>query len=196
MIGIDISKGMVDAANEASSNLHRLEFHVGDCSVPIRHQNGPFDVVFGAWLLNYASNGKAMTNMFRNVSVNLKDSGHFVGITPPATDGPRGHCENALTTRPAHYGDVIVTIKKDVAERVATHVTATMKSGKIEFDAYHLNQSLDEKSARKGGLEGALTWRAVDSPDVDGDVLKSLDSSSWVSYLKVPHFSTLVIAKA
>ena len=48
----------------------------------------------------------------------------------------------------------------------------------------------------KGGLRDTLTWRAVDSPDIDSVVLKGLDSSAWVSYLKVPRFSTLVIAKA
>ena len=196
VVGIDISNEMVDAANAASSNLDRLEFHVGDCSVPVQYQNGPFDMVFGAWLLNYASNGKEMTRMFGNVSVNLKSSGYFIGITPPPTDNPRAHCEKALVAQPALYGDVIVTIQRDVAEGVATHLTAAMKSGKIEFDAYHLNKSLYERSAREGGLRGALTWRAVDSPDIDSDVLKGFDSSSWISYLTVPHFSTLVIAKA
>ena len=196
VIGIDISNGMVDAANAASRNLDRLEFRVGDCSMPVQQQSGPFDVVFGAWLLNYASNGKGMANMFRNASVNLKNSGYFIGITPPPTNNPREHCETALAIRPELYGGVVVTIQKDVADGVATHLTAAMKSGKIEFDAYHLNKTLYESSAREGGLEGALTWRAVDSPDIDSRVLESLDNSSWASYLKVPHFSTLVIAKA
>lgn len=92
---------MVDAANAASANLDRLSFHVGDCSVPTQYVNGPFNVVFGAFLLNCASNGKEMANMFRNVSVNLENSRHFVGITSPPTNDPRGHCERALVARPA-----------------------------------------------------------------------------------------------
>lgn len=195
VVGIDISKGMVDAANASSSNLQGLSFYVADCSVPVRYDDGPFDIVFGAWLLNYASKGEEMASMFRNASVNLKESGHFIGVTPPPTDDPREHSERALEARPAQYGDVVVTITQDVEEGVATHLNATMKAGKVEFDAYHLRKSVYEKSVRKGGLEGALVWRPVDSPDIDSDVLESLRSPSWANYLAVPHFSVLVVSK-
>ncbi len=195
VVGVDISKGMVDAANAGSAHLDRLRFHVGDCSVPFQYDGGPFDVVFGAWLLNYASDSKAMADMFRNASVNLKDSGHFIGVTPPATNDPRGHCEKALAVEPAQYGGVVVTISRDVEEGVAAHFTARMKTGMIEFDFYHLSKKLYERSAREGGLEGALTWRPVDSPDLRPDVLESLCTPSWDKYMMVPHMSTLVVAK-
>ncbi len=195
VVGVDISKGMVDAANAGSTDLGKLNFHVGDCSVPFQYDRGPFDVVFGAWLLNYASDGKVMANMFRNASVNLKGSGHFIGVTPPPTNDPRGHCEKALAVAPAQYGGVVVTIERNVEEGVATHLTATMKRGKVEFDAYHLSKKLYERSAREGGLEGALTWRPVDSPDIRTDVLESLRTPSWDNYMMVPHLSTLVVAK-
>lgn len=142
VVGIDISKAMVDAANAASTNSDRLGFYIEDCSVPVQHKDGPFDIVFGAWLLNYASDGEEMANMFRNASLNLRSGGHFIGITPPPTNDPRGHCERALAARPARYGNVIVTITKDVNEGVATHLDATMTTGKVEFDAYHLTKRL------------------------------------------------------
>ena len=186
---------MVDAANATATNLEGLSFHVGDCVVPHQYHDGPFDLVFGAWLLNYASDGKDMANMFRNASVNLGSSGRFIGVTVPPTNDPRGHCERALAARPAQYGSLTVTITKDVEEGVATHLEATMKSGKIEFDAYHLTKRLYERSAREGGLEGAPIWRPVNSPDIRSDVLESLHGSIWSSFLTVPHFSTLVIAK-
>ena len=195
VVGVDISKKMVDAANTTSAIPDGLSFHVADCSVPFRYENGPFDVVFGAWLLNYASNSKEMTNMFRNASVNLKESGRFIGVTPHPTNDPRGHCERALAARPAQYGDVVVTIVKDVEEGLATHLEATMKTGQVEFDAYHLTKSLYESSAWEGGLEGTLTWRPVDSPDINNEVLDSLGSSSCDTYRTVPHFSVLVVAK-
>lgn len=186
---------MVDAANAASTNSDRLSFYVEDCSVPVQQNDGPFDIVFGAWLLNYASDGEEMANMFRNASLNLRSGGHFIGITPPPTNDPRGYCERALAARPAQHGDVIVTITKDVEEGVATHLDATMRSGKVEFDAYHLTKRLYERSAREGGLEGALILRPVDSPDIRKDVLESIHSSSWGYYLTVPHLSTLMAAK-
>lgn len=88
-----------------------------------------------------------------------------------------------------------MTITKDVKEGVATHLDATMTSGKVEFDAYHMTKRLYESSAREGRLEGALIWRPVDSPDICRDVLDSIHSSSWGNYLTVPHLSTLVVAK-
>lgn len=88
-----------------------------------------------------------------------------------------------------------MTIVKDVEEGIATHLCATMKTGKVEFDGYHLTQNLHERSARESGLKGALTWRPVDSPDIDVAVLQSLRSSSWSNYLTIPHFSTLVVAR-
>lgn len=196
VVGIDISKGMIDSANATTTNPDRLSFHAGDCSIPVRYKDGPFDVVFGAWLLNYASDGKELVDMFRNVSINLKSYGHFIGITIPPTNNPREHCERALAAQPAQYGGVVVNITKDVEDGVATHMVAPMKSGIIEVDAYHLSQSLYEKSAREGGLEGPLLWRPVDSPDIRRDVLESIHSPSWENYLAVPHFSTLVIAKS
>ena len=71
-----------------------------------------------------------------------------------------------------------------------------MKTGKMKFDSYHLSKSAYERSALNGGLEGTPTWRLVDSADIRRDVIKNLGKSSWSSFLTVPHFSTLVVAKA
>lgn len=79
---------MVHAANAASTNSNRLNFYDEDCSVPAQHKDGPFDVVFGAWWLNYASNGEEMAKMLHNASLNLRSGGHFIGITPPPTNDP------------------------------------------------------------------------------------------------------------
>lgn len=150
-------------------------------SVQSWYEDGPLDVVTGGRLLDYASNGKEMANMFRNASVNLREGGHFIGVTPPPTNDTRGHTKRAL-------GDVAVTITNDVeegGEAVATHLSATGRTGKVDLDAHHLTMCVYERSAREGGLEGALTWRSVDSPDIDNDVLESLNSPAWGSYLTI-----------
>lgn len=57
VVGIDISKTMVEGANEMKTNLtderlkERLEFRVGDCSVPLSEEEGGrgFDLVLGSW---------------------------------------------------------------------------------------------------------------------------------------------------
>ena len=205
VVGIDISQSMIDLARNASPGSppnssepqsQGITYHVGDCSHPHVHEGGPFDVVFGAWLLNYAANGVEMRDMFRNACENLKPEGHFIGVTPPPTDDPRGHTERALAVRPAQYGDVVVTVVGDVEGGVATHLKARMRAGMVEFDAFHLRKSLYEEAAREGGLKGALRWTEVDSPDIGGDVLEKLRSPEWEKYVAVPHFSVLVVAKS
>lgn len=57
VVGIDISETMVEGANEMKTNLtderlkERLEFRVGDCSVPLSEEEGGrgFDLVLGSW---------------------------------------------------------------------------------------------------------------------------------------------------
>ena len=97
--------------------------------------------------------------MYRNVSMNLKGSGHFIAVTPPSTNDPREYIENALAARPTQYDNMIVIVVKDVEEGVSTHFTATIKTGKVEFDTYRLISTVYERSARKGELRGNLTWR-------------------------------------
>ena len=59
--GIDISQSMIEGAvREASTSWpagirDRVNFRVGDCIKPLDLEDGPFDIVFGAWLLNYAA---------------------------------------------------------------------------------------------------------------------------------------------
>ena len=49
-----------------------------------------------------------------------------------------------------------MNITRDVEEGDATHLAATMKSGIVEFDAYHWSKSLCEEAAREGELEDHL----------------------------------------
>ena len=81
VVGIDISPVMIEAAEASSSSTSdKSTFQVGDCSKPVAFDGGPFDLVVGSWLLNYAPSGKEMTNMFRTVAMNLRDGGHFLAV--------------------------------------------------------------------------------------------------------------------
>ncbi|MCJ1449747.1 hypothetical protein MMC28_000075 [Mycoblastus sanguinarius] len=194
VVGVDISKAMIEGAKAASSS-NELSFQVGDCSKPVQFEGGPFDLVFGAWLLNYASSGKDMANMFHTVALNLKNGGHFIGITQHPTQDPREHTEAALAARPLQYGGVLVTPIRDVEDGVATHLVAITKSGKVEFDAYHLRKGVFEKFAREGGLKGDLSWRPVIIPDGYGGSLGAMGDEAWATYFTVPHFSVLIVTK-
>ena len=214
VLGLDTSKAMIEAAiavaaaedvamvedtdeaNYAARTADKLCFQVADLSPPIQREEGPFDIVFGAWLLNHASNGKEMAGIFRNASLNLKNGGCFVSVTPHPTNNPEAHTKRVLGARPSqHDCGIVMTATHVVDGGIATHLDATVNTGKVELDAYHLTKSVYEKSAWEGGLKGPLTWRALDSPDVHHEIVDSFRGPSRGDFLKIPHFGVLVVTK-
>lgn len=80
---------MHSATSHILSNEATIDFHIADSANPVPYEGGPFDLVFAAWLLNYAPSRKHLVEMFRNVAFNLRDGGSFVTIS----DGdPRPCC--------------------------------------------------------------------------------------------------------
>lgn len=86
--GVDVSQSMIEqAGREASawpaSIRDKVSFRVGDCTEPLNLKSeGPFDIVFGAWLLNYTSTDVEQLGMWRNIYTNLHPGGIFVDVTP------------------------------------------------------------------------------------------------------------------
>ena len=189
VVGVDISPTMIKVAEaSASSTSDKLTFQVADCSKPVVFDGGPFHLVVGSWLLNYASSGKEMTDMFRNVAMNLRDGGHFLAVTPHPTNDPKGYVERAASARPVQYGNITTFTTNEVEGGIATHLVAAMRPDNVEFDAYHLRKDVYERCAREGGLEGELVWKLIELPAGE-------DAVSWKSYLEVPHFGILDVSK-
>jgi SAM-dependent methyltransferase len=193
ILGIDISTAMIDAAR-ASSKSDKTSFEVADCSKPVKYDGGPFDLVFGAWFLNYASSGTEMAGMFRNAWINLKEAGHFVAVTPPPTNDPRGNIEAMQAARPAWYGGVTTTMTGEVEDGISTHLDTHLVP-KVEFDNYHLRKDVYEIAAREGGFEGGLSWREITIPEGYGDSIGRKEDVDWKSYSKLPHCGILVVCK-
>ena len=189
VLGVDISAVMVDTA-KASSSSDKVRFLVGDCSKAVQFPGGPYDLAFGAWLLNYASSHAEMVNMFRNAAANLREGGFFVGVTPHPTDDPEKHIEAALKARPEQYGGITVQATGKVEDGIAAKVTAMVEPQKIEFDAFYLKKSVYESAAREGGFHGPLTWNMVKLPEE-----QKSRGHEWDTYMTVPHFCVLVIVK-
>lgn len=114
---------MINAARESAATDHRLKFQVTDCSNPTRYEGGPFDLVFGSWLTNYASEKRGLTRMVQNIAVEFETpgggGGHFIGVAPHPTGNPREETEQALLAKPTLYAGVTVNVIREVDDGVA-----------------------------------------------------------------------------
>ena len=202
VVGVDVSPAMIEEARRAVSSPHSattIDFRIADCSKPASYEGGPFDVVFGAWLLNYAPDGKGMVEMFRNVSLNLREGGRFVAVTPPPTQDPAAFVEAERRARPSESGGsggLFCNVTGVVEDGIAFHVHADTRRGTVDFDCFHLRKDVYEASAREGGLCGELAWSVTAVPD---DFLRHRRGGASVeeleSYKVTPHFGILVVAK-
>jgi SAM-dependent methyltransferase len=162
--GIDISELMVaGAAREVStwspSIRDKAQFRVGDCTESLLdlESEEPFDLVFGAWLLNYAATASEQLGMWRNIHANLRPGGRFIGVTPNVNMDP---VEQPIDDR---YGYAVVPVKK-VEDGYKCRLTAYTQPEKVEFEMYHLSKQVYEQSAAEAGLLG-LTWNGYVIPE-------------------------------
>ncbi|MCJ1388117.1 hypothetical protein MMC18_000962 [Xylographa bjoerkii] len=192
VFGIDISSGMI---NEAHSNLKPdraecIKYQVGDCTtIGLLKTLGigderQFDLVHGAWLLNYAATEEELTSMWRNVASNLKLGGRFVGIIPNleadfSYEKPFDNPKYGVTTR------AIEKVTHGYKVRVTAHTAA-----RVEFENYILNgDNVYRRSATTAGM-CQVTWKAV-SP-----LLKDIDRMEkgfWDDFVARP-FSAICTA--
>lgn len=206
VLGVDLSKGMVEAArqdllsDEDDRYRGRVRFQVGD-ALGLGRVDGeaPFDVVLGAWLLNYASGLEEMTAMFRTVAANLRDDGGvFVGLTPPAADdvdalAARLNAEGRQESLPEGF-----PIRVDYYERLAsgdgwrTEVSSTAAGERVSFRNFHLRKGLYEEGARRAGLRGRLEWPEIEIPEAVREVLVS---QGWEAYLDGDQIGILIVEK-
>lgn len=204
VIGVDISSAMIDQARALNKSEH-AEFIVANCDKPTAFPGGPFDLVFGAWFLNYAADKSAMVEMYRNILLNLKPGGHLVAVTPPPTNDPVAYIsrECELRPRPTASGGLYTTIKKEVADGLYAHYHANTPAGDLDFDTYHLRKQVWESAAREAGFQGHIEWSVTDVPfDFMNDPNKyGEDSNGGASaeevetYSDTPHYGLLMLKK-
>ena len=201
VVGVDISSAMVNQARASASprlppGNKTISFQVADCSKPQAYEGGPFDLVFGAWLLNYAASGKDLTEMFHNVALNLKDGGRFVAVCPPARQDPTAYVKEERNLRPEGSGGLLCEITKDVEDGILFHVYCHTESGDVNFDCYHLRKDVYEASAKEAGFRGEIKWSVTSVPNEflthrrGGASIEEIES-----YKVTPHYGMLVVVK-
>jgi SAM-dependent methyltransferase len=208
VVGVDISSAMLEKAKALGHNhgdLNKVEFIEADCSKPVIYEGGPFDVVFGGWLLNYASSGKEMVEFWRNIHLNLKSGGHFVGVTPPPTNDPAGHVDAEQRARPLPIASsgMYSTLNHLVDEGAYIHRHADTAAGDLDFDTYHLRKDIWISAAREAGFDGEMEWEGtrvpsdfMESPEKYGEQSNGGAADDELStYATVPHYGTIHVRK-
>jgi len=196
VLGVDISSVMID---EARRQAKEVTFIQADCSIPKAYDGGPFDLVFGAWLLNYAPDRTSLVNMFRNAAINLKDGGQFVSITVPPSSNPIASLNAEVDARPMPAGSGYLIYKhiKDVDDGIHFGVHGETPVGDLYFECYHLRKEIYEDAAREAGLKGKLVWGVTEVPDIylEGKGPGGANLTELETYKTIPNYGVIVITK-
>lgn len=153
----------------------KVSFEVGDCAKPLSLPGGQFDIVFGAWLLNYASTSSEQLAMWQNIHANLRPGGRFIGVIP--------NVHMSLGDHPVddRYGYAITPLRK-VEDGYECRLTAYTQPEDVTFDIHHLSKEVYERCAAEAGLVG-LKWNRHVLPE-DGRKAEGY----WEAFEKRPTF--------
>lgn len=202
-LGVDISSVMIEQAKRQGlarkdDAQARVSFIHADCAKPTSFPHGPFDVVFAAWLLNYAPDGASMIAMLRNVARNLRPGGHFVTVTVPVAANPMDSIDAERTARPPPDGSGCLVYSKlaDVDDGVLFRAHGDTPVGEVSFDCYHLRRDVYESAIVEAGLE-LVRWGATEVPSnfLAGDAPGGATLRELQTYETVPNYSVLVVKK-
>ncbi|KAJ9157655.1 Methyltransferase type 11 [Pleurostoma richardsiae] len=205
VVGVDLSSGMVDAANatlsEEDKSTGRLRFQVGDAlhlGSSAAGDEGPFDIVTGVWLLNYAGSLAEVVQMFSSIAGSLRDGGVFVGIMPHPVedlDPFAARVQASERANPHPFGVGINYYERlPSGEGWRTEISGHGPDGSVvSFKNFHLRRSVFEDGARQGGMRGKLEWKEVRIPQ---EAVETYGEELEKYYFAIgPHMGVLVVKK-
>jgi toxoflavin synthase len=146
VVGVDLSEGMVDLAKaEESARPLGITYHSG--AAQDLDLGETFDVVFAAYLLNYARSLEELAAFATAVAKHLKPGGRFVGIN----NNPYQKPDSYHHTKPFGF---IKSIQPGLALENGTPITYTFfqDNHTFHFDNYHLDHDAHAPVLADSGL--------------------------------------------
>src|SRR5262245_41270587 len=170
VVGVDISAAMIDLARkEESQHPLGIEYVVQDVMELDLHEE--FDLVFAAYLLNYASTREELLAMCQAIARHLKAGVRFVTINnnPDSTGATEA-------MRP--YGFT----REDTAKQDGTPIAWRffLPGGDFEITNYHLSIATHEWGLETAGLR-EVRWHPV---RVSSEGIAERGDSHWKSFLE------------
>ncbi|MBX9666173.1 MAG: class I SAM-dependent methyltransferase [Candidatus Obscuribacterales bacterium] len=146
VVGVDISSEMVELAKQQEKKEPLgIEYLVGD--VAQLGKIGEFDVVFGGFLLHYASSVEQLELMIRSIGLNLKPGGKFIAFNEnpsvPTHSGIKygvkveteGPIQDATKVKRSHYvGDKFDFVIEHFHYEPGTYQRALRSAGFTEIE--------------------------------------------------------------
>ncbi|HEX5106491.1 MAG TPA: class I SAM-dependent methyltransferase [Pirellulaceae bacterium] len=174
VVGVDLSREMIALAQaEEAREPLGIEYRVGDArdvDLP-----GQFDLVFAAYLLNYAHTAAELAQMCRAVARSLKPGGRFVTINNHPADPPA----NFATCKPYGFAK---RLEGDLVEGAPIVWKFFLPDGAIELTNYYLSEQTMNETFRAAGLRD-VRWHA---PKVSPEGLREFGSEYWAAFLACP----------
>jgi toxoflavin synthase len=185
VVGVDLSSGMIDLARaEESARPLGIDYHVGAAQELALGET--FDVVFAAYLLNYARSLDELAAFASTVARHLKPGGRFVGINNNPAHAP----EHYPTTRPFGF---VKSLPAGASLVNGTAITYTFfqDGHTFHFDNFYLDPQAHGPVLAGAGLDG-FAWHPLQmNHTVLTEQDRALDWDGFVSSAPVLCFSAV-----
>lgn len=174
VVGVDLSRGMIALAEaEEARRPLGIEYRIGDAKA--LDAAGEFDLVFAAYLLNYARTAEELAQMCRAVARALRPGGRFVTVNSHPADPPA----NFGAGRPYGFSK---RLEGALVEGAPIVWEFFLPEGHIEVTNYHLSVTTMNEAFRAAGLR-EVRWHA---PEVSPEGLREFGPEHWAAFLACP----------
>jgi 2-polyprenyl-3-methyl-5-hydroxy-6-metoxy-1,4-benzoquinol methylase len=181
--GVDLSQGMIDLARaqEAKDPLD-VQYEAADARVVDQRQGN--DLVFAAYLLNYAQDYDELLAMCQAIAQNLKPGGRFVTVNNHPGDPPA----NFATGRMYGYSK---QLDGPLVDGAPIHWRFHLPEGTIQVTNYYLAPATMERAMTAAGLRD-IRWHPA---EVSPEGRAQWGDAHWQPFLAQPPIAFLDCVK-